>query len=649
MNMVRFNNLVFLSLLLITSEAFAFRPPTSKNHHEYSVFDHPLYALPKFQSIMPKIKPVLMRKYYVADKFKGETSTRNALYAPRSATYIHYDSGEAFVTNADAFFVDMVYRNESASPDEFGTVYLNDDCRVFGLMYAGTYFSHHPPAVSRTTVNGMPSGWRVVGAVRTPDGRTIKLGDHTRWSSPKLGAKLLAVEAVVVPHAGTSGGYVVKFPHPGSMEINGDTVTSMGLVLVQKGGNVSDVDLQPFPAPNLPRPFNSLSPDGEAEKIVLPERDPPVPNQDCPSWLHDLHVTSLEDRWAVSHMHDDEPKNWRTWHPIIDPLYWCYYDHEHGSYPGKSYKPAFAYTAWKTADTGAPDGRQDESHEGFKIFSIPIEAHRTAVITVHMHMSKARRFHARHHTVHYAVLRTHLEYERQEIELEMSFKSDFGPALAHYAAGTPVPMTVKQAAIKRELDGANRRASRVFNVINIDSHFPNSLDKRFRIKGDISKGPKGILNGFYEIWRTTFPSCTAPKTKNMGAFTMDVRDPSTAARFAAGTTDSNIQVMNGAAVLRPIKVKHADITMALQHCFRNIREAVNNRGNGGSFFTDPFFSEVVHGPGKNHVRQFIKPGFRAVTFHMGLLNPTDPWSGPYLYGGFPGFQNIERAVIPMKN
>lgn len=48
----------------------------------------------------------------------------------------------------------------------------------------------------------------------------------------------------------------------------------------------------------------------------------PIPNQKCPAWVHDAYRVK------------DPDGQWRDgWHPPIDPVYWCYFDHEHGSKP----------------------------------------------------------------------------------------------------------------------------------------------------------------------------------------------------------------------------------------------------------------------------------------------------------------------------
>ena len=646
-----FMYLFLVQIICFVSHAVALATSDTFSHH-YDPSEHPLLTHTQFTSGDANIQPVVMRRYYLDHKYVGPRSALNSIYAPRAVSYFHYDSGNPFVVDADVFVPGLHYPSTSRSPANFGKIHLNHACRVFALMYSFKYFFRHPPAGFHPNVTGMPEGWNIIGAVRTSDSRGREVGDRQRWMHvPGVHGGLLAVEAVITPgETEDDAPYVVKFPHPWSMYMDGDQVKSISFVFVPLQ-TTTDRDglenLQPFPKPQLPASFQPFPADGVTQETVHPEHDPPIPNHTCPQWLHDLHVVDLKDRWPTSSIDEStEPRYWRTWHPSIDPIYWCYYDHEHGSYPGKSYKPAFGYTAWKLADKTTVSGRQNESHEGFKVYFLQY-GERSVVITLHLHISKARRFSARHHTVYLVVLRG--GSDSQDIELEMSFKTDFGAAQAQNSGGYPISLDGTQGAIKLALLRQDIQASRIFNVLNIDENFPDSLDTRFRIKGDMSKGPTGILNGLYESWRTTLPSCTSPTSKHHGAFLFDVRDPSTAARFAEGTTDDNIQVMHGYSLRRVVEIRHVDIVLSLSSCFEAIKVAVE-RGDG-VFFTDPYLNETfVDGqPGNFRLRQFIKPGFQDFTFYRSFLRANDPWSGIYTVNGSPGLQRIENAILRMQN
>ncbi|MGE5224945.1 MAG: hypothetical protein ACM3PY_21120 [Omnitrophica WOR_2 bacterium] len=82
---------------------------------------------------------------------------------------------------------------------------------------------------------------------------------------------------------------------------------------------------------------------------------PELGSQICPAFVHDRYTTTGPDG-----------KKYPTWHPSVDPVYRCYFDHEHGSDPhsyigfAQSGLPAFGYTA-------AQAGIQ-ESHAGYKVY-----------------------------------------------------------------------------------------------------------------------------------------------------------------------------------------------------------------------------------------------------------------------------------------
>lgn len=651
--------------------------------NDYNILhDHPLHTNPIFASLTDfrqQLQPVVVKKYYLTDKQRGPHSAKNGLFAPRSATYFHYDSGEVFVQNADTLIVDLRHPSLTADPTKFGRIFLNHPARVFVVLYTQFHFGNRLPSNFLPTLSHVPAEWKVIGSVQSATRDETLVGDPAREQRYMM-LRGLAVEAVVDVSDDGNGNeeYIVRFPHAWAIRVDGQRVTGMNFLFVPEQKAEGLVNLQSFPPPIMPPPFKSLRPDGAtriamlraeddgndfdfddsgkdvpSNGLVHPEDDPPVPNRTCPEWLHDLYVTTMTDggRQSASFtIYKDEPRHWRTWHPMIDPVYWCYYDHEHGSYPGRWYKPAFAYTAWKTPDDTTLSGRQVESHEGFKVYRLKSADGRIVVLTCHIHASKARRFTARHHTVIMAVLgrkSTNENEEDLEVQAELSFKSDFGPALAH-AYGPPAPFDDKEKQINDEVKYIKHKmASRVFNVINITDTFPASLDPKFKIRGDIRNGPGGILEGFYENWRTTFPSCTSPTSNAWGAFMFDVRDPSTAASGATGNTDENMQVMHGQALKRILLVHSLDITFSLENCIRRAQFVAGRKK--GLFFTDSYFEKAFFRQRKFRIRQFVKPGFQAVVIKSGVLRASDPWLGFYDYRGKSGFQHLEGSTLKMVN
>lgn len=78
-------------------------------------------------------------------------------------------------------------------------------------------------------------------------------------------------------------------------------------------------------------------------------------NQPCPTWVHDQYVTTGPDGHSYP-----------TWHPQIDPVYWCAFGHEHGSDPAlmgiAGFTPAYGY-----ADAAMS---MFEAHPGFKSYHV---------------------------------------------------------------------------------------------------------------------------------------------------------------------------------------------------------------------------------------------------------------------------------------
>ncbi len=141
----------------------------------------------------------------------------------------------------------------------------------------------------------------------------------------------------------------------------------------------------------------------------------PLPNQTCPSWVHDQYTAKGPDG-----------KLYRTWHPQIDPVYWCYFRHDHGSNPARftgNWKPLFNRYAQITGT--------DEEHEAFKVLVFENTTH-SAMITAHMGSASLRRVCARFHAfdVVFASKAT------REIVGNFAFKGDFGRVFAQTGFGT---------------------------------------------------------------------------------------------------------------------------------------------------------------------------------------------------------------------
>ena len=132
-------------------------------------------------------------------------------------------------------------------------------------------------------------------------------------------------------------------------------------------------------------PYIILLEEAEAGPVV----EIPVPNEPCPAWVHEQFV---------------------SWHQQIDPEFWCYFGHEHGSDPaefaGGSYVPAF-------------DG--SEPHSGFKGLLLRDASGREVFITAHLGSSSLSRACSRYHTLDMAFA----EPDGEIVGL-VTLKGDFG-------------------------------------------------------------------------------------------------------------------------------------------------------------------------------------------------------------------------------
>lgn len=110
----------------------------------------------------------------------------------------------------------------------------------------------------------------------------------------------------------------------------------------------------------------------------------PQPNQSCPAWVHDQYTTVGPDG-----------NTYPTWHPQIDPVYWCYFGHDHGSNPDlfdPDIDPAFGYLA---NIHGLP-----ENSLGFNVLVFEGDAGSKFMLMVHFTDNSLHRICRRVHTIH---------------------------------------------------------------------------------------------------------------------------------------------------------------------------------------------------------------------------------------------------------
>lgn len=312
--------------------------------------------------------------------------------------------------------------------------------------------------------------------------------------------------------------------------------------------------------------------------------DTPQPNELCPVWVHD-------DLYQVEGPDGDM---YGSWHPQIDPTYWCHFGHEHGSnpalIPGKPKVP-YQYVAAKVP--------QNEPDIGFKemIFETP-QGYWVRFID-HAATSSERRVCAQLHTV-YAMV-----YSSSGQELfRMGFKADFG-------------------ASESTDEGLINSTDCGYDMGELAE--TTSSSKRIRTSADSND---------YERWDGR-PTVEAANLGMNFRRDFDVRDPFT---FCPGLQCNNVQFHNtGETGTR--RTTHVD-DFVFDH-----RLALAT----GTYHTDPYGTTIVASDAANAVEQYIAPGFYLDLGVMGedKCVAADPWFMEYLCNDMSvGRVNISHSLDP---
>lgn len=321
---------------------------------------------------------------------------------------------------------------------------------------------------------------------------------------------------------------------------------------------------------------------------LIPEGKPVIePNTLCPQWLHDTYTTTGPDGLEYG-----------TWHPQIDPTYWCYFGHDHGSNPNiipGSPKVPYQYVAGKVPQT--------EPDVGFKEFIFPYQNHFVRIVE-HASTAGKRRVCARFHTMYVMV------YDANGSEKYRSgFKADFGAAIS----------AEDQSTLTGNSCGYSMEALRV----------ATSAFRRLRRDAD---------SGHYEVWRTVPTS----ETTNLGLVlhhTLDIRDPFS---FCPTQTCADVE-------LHSAERRQTETRRTLQ--LRNMQIRSSYALDTGTFYTDPFGAGIVASDAPNAVEQYAAPGFTMIfptdDFRCEVV---DPWRMKYgcdRDNSHVPRANLERGTQPM--
>jgi hypothetical protein len=348
---------------------------------------------------------------------------------------------------------------------------------------------------------------------------------------------------------------------------------------------IAEKDGKPSVAPGLPAGVDATSP-------------LPVANEVCPSWVNNLYKSDAPNG-----------KSYLSWHPQIDPVYWCYFRHEHGSDPSLIGLPGIPLEYVANVNSN-----QAEVHEGFKGFAIRDE--KTGYgwyFNVHAETGDLHRVCTRKHTV--TVIVTKLD--TGEIVAQLGYKGDFGASIGNRDVGgkAPVIQTPNMPGMVCDDQAAILKDAPDFS-------------KRIRIAT--------IENGGYENWHGGLNATlglTSPSWAKEGMI-IDIRNPGTSCPDVEckSLVPNNSHGDNRAIILRQPHLKYSVSN-----------DTVNGSAADGVFYTDVYGTTLFDAPGAGRVKQFLKPGLD-IDAPDGGFNSEDPWRGLYVENGHGANLELEDAL-----
>jgi hypothetical protein len=295
-------------------------------------------------------------------------------------------------------------------------------------------------------------------------------------------------------------------------------------------------------------------------------REVAQPNQTCPSWVHEQYVATGPDG-----------RTYPTWHPQIDPVYWCYFRHEHGSDPAlfsPKYQPVYGYAAAAMGD--------NEPHPGFKSYVFDDGLAHRWLITHHFGTGSIDRVCTRYHTVDIAVIGT----GTQELLADMHFMADFGKAVSNLFGSAPLaPRACPNQAAQADADGSV--GGRAIPTANPES-------------------------GGYEAWRL---DASQVGLGVQGEVTFNTLNQST----TCDTLECSVAVPTGKdGSSRVLKTgKEFGISAA---------------STAGAFYTNAKGGVLMSEGQPGAVRQYVRPGFSTTVPYIGdraLCVSSGPWGDMY--------------------
>ena len=347
--------------------------------------------------------------------------------------------------------------------------------------------------------------------------------------------------------------------------------------------------------------YHLLIGEADGSKPVTPElpkgiTERPTPNERCPDWVHDQYVAT----------HPVDGRVYRTWHPSIDPVYWCYFEHEHGSDPSLvNYTPYFGHTA-------AKNNNQNERHEGFKGFAFK-EGETNWYINVHATSGLDTRVCSQLHTVVMAATD-----DSGKLLAELSFKADFGEARANSGDNAIIK---NNACPQKPLEDMDTSAEKRVRVLG--SGYKDSDYEQWKFIGHEFLG-LGVSKDWHHVTfdiRNPITGCDGLSCKSFKLTNPENKEP------WANRGDSRTLRFNGSLSLRYSKERD-----------------MSDGKEDGYFYTDAKGTKYLDANDENAVRQYVSQTL--IIEAEDILGTRDPWRGFYSEGirhHLPGFK-LESSI-----
>jgi hypothetical protein len=413
---------------------------------------------------------------------------------------------------------------------------------------------------------GPYAGWDVLP---TPNEGITRIADRSDWLAMRLNRS--AVLTVVWRCCPTPPSWLAGWQPGASVVVNGASLPTFtrrfdaGDVTL---GGVYDPGTVPDPHATRDTYWVLLAEqDGRpsAAPAVPAGQQVPQPNQTCPAWVHDQYTATGPDG-----------RRYATWHPQIDPVYWCYFRHDHGSDPSQfspGYKPLYGYSSVAAGE--------DEAHPGFKSYVFDDGRGRRWLISQHFGTGSVQRACVRFHDVAIAVA----DAGTGEVLADLHVMGDFGKAVANATGEALTPSACAGQAAESDADGS--RGIRELPVV--------------------TRGSVG-----YEPWRLDEHRTILGLT---GGVTLNTTD----AVVICNDLTCNQAVSTGATGT------HRFFTYSNGF-------GITAGSLSGTFYTDPE-GRTVSGAGQpGAIRQFVKPGLSVSVPYFGdnqSCYTNDPWGGRY--------------------